>query len=74
MPTDPSSPHAVERRHQRLPDNHPAVERLRILGAAVAKLREVAEAAAHAENNAELSAALAELDKAANSDLVPRGQ
>ncbi len=72
MPTDPSSPHAVERRRQRLPDNHPAVERLRILRAAVAKLRVIADAA-HVEHNAELSAALAELDKATNSDLPPRG-
>ncbi len=35
----------IERRQQRLPDNHPAVHRLRMLREAVAKLTAVADAA-----------------------------
>jgi hypothetical protein len=35
----------IERRQQRLPDTHPAVQRLRMLREAVAKLTAVADAA-----------------------------
>ncbi len=52
----------VERRQQRLPDDHPAVHRLRMLREAVAKLTAVAEAA-RAQNDAALRAALKALDE-----------
>ncbi len=52
----------VERRQQRLPDPHPAVQRLRMLREAVAKLTAVAEAA-RAQNDAALRAALKALDE-----------
>ncbi len=73
MPTDPAAPDAVERRRHRLPDNHPAVERLRIMRAAVAKLKAVADSA-HVENSGELYAALVALDDAASGGSSPSSQ
>ncbi len=72
MPTDSTAPNEVERRRQRLPDDHPAVERLRVLRAAVAKLQAVA-AAARPEHTHELAAALAALDEAADGGAAPAG-
>ena len=51
----------IERRQQRLPDNHPAVHLLRMLREAVAKLTAVAEAARE-QNDRALYAALQALN------------
>ena len=51
----------IERRQQRLPDTHPAVQRLRMLREAVAKLTAVADAARE-QNDRALYAVLQALD------------
>ena len=59
----------IERRQQRLPDTHPAVQRLRMLREAVAKLTAVAEAA-RAQNDAALRAALKALDETSDPSVA----
>ncbi len=73
MSTELASRTEVERHRQRLPDDHPAAERLHLLRAAVARLQAVADAA-RAQNEVALYRALAALDDAAAAESAPRDQ